>query len=442
MRATLALAGVAIAVGAAAAAPHALLRQMPSGLAFPEERSCTPAGTKCAGDEGYQLVPYAPCCDAAQVCGYPISLPAGQWGRFCLAAAAVTADKAETNVVQPTLEPEVASNGTDAGVAPVSTVQSVDGDGNSVTTVANADGSTTVITTDADGTTISTASSVTDDDGNTVTTTVDADNNTTVVTTDSTGAVVTPIGSATATTVAPSDSTTGSDVDSSAELTAESSNEPTVDSSGEPTVDSSGEPTAEASGDDIDDRAGEASDDGDSVCFPADAHVELAGGSFVPMHALAVGDNVRVGVTEFSRVFMFTHKLTDASFRFVALSTASGASLSLTPGHYLYVNGALAAARSVVVGDQLTLATGALDVVVAVGTRAARGLFNPQTVSGNLVVDGVLASTYTTAVEPAFAHAVLAPLRALSEVFGLSLTALESGGGALAGFAPRGQPVM
>jgi hypothetical protein len=181
--------------------------------------------------------------------------------------------------------------------------------------------------------------------------------------------------------------------------------------------------------------------EGDSGCFPADATVELQDGSVIRMDAVAVGDSVKVGVNTYSRVFMFTHKVPDAKVTFVTLQTASGASLSLTNGHYLYANGALVAASEVSVGSELSLGDGDVSTVVAVGTTAGAGLFNPQTVNGNIVVDGIMASTYTTAVEPTFAHAVLAPFRLLDN-FGFRFTALESGGGALDAVAPRGTQVV
>lgn len=179
-------------------------------------------------------------------------------------------------------------------------------------------------------------------------------------------------------------------------------------------------------------------DDGDSVCFPADATVELENGATVRMSSLSIGDVVKVGVNKYSRVFMFTHKMAESVHKFVTLKTASGVSLSLTKGHYLYVNDVLAAASTVAVGDSLTLASGEKASVVAVEASTRTGLFNPQTVDGDIVVDGVLSSTYTTAVEPGFAHALLAPLRLISNVFGVSVTSLESGSDVLAAAAPQG----
>ena len=182
-------------------------------------------------------------------------------------------------------------------------------------------------------------------------------------------------------------------------------------------------------------------DDEENVCFPADATVELESGAVVRMAELSIGDMVKVGFNEFSRVFMFTHKMADEAHTFVSLKTESGALLKLTSGHYLYANGALVAAKTVSVGDVLTLGNGETSAVAAVGTVDGTGLFNPQTVNGNVVVNGVVSSTYTTAVEPSFAHAILAPFRILNR-FGFSVTALESGGGVLADVAPRGQAIF
>lgn len=151
----------------------------------------------------------------------------------------------------------------------------------------------------------------------------------------------------------------------------------------------------------------------ESKCFPSSALVTLSSGQRIPMRDLATGDNVAVGGGLTSTVFMHTHKDHSTGSAFVTLRTASGHVLTATAGHYIYVNGALAPASSAAVGDELTLASGAHSAVVEVGESVEDGLYNPQTLHGDIVVDGVLASTYTTAVEPALANALLAPARAL-----------------------------
>jgi hypothetical protein len=156
------------------------------------------------------------------------------------------------------------------------------------------------------------------------------------------------------------------------------------------------------------------------------------------MDELVAGDRVHVGRGQFSEVFMFTHKTADIHTEFVVIEAAvSGARLRVSPGHYIYVNGGLAAAKEVVVGDHIELADGSVDTVAAVSKAVFEGLYNPQTLQGDIVVDGVRASTYTTAVEPAVAHAILSPLRAVYRVLGWSTSAFNDGS-SLAAVAPAG----
>jgi hypothetical protein len=147
------------------------------------------------------------------------------------------------------------------------------------------------------------------------------------------------------------------------------------------------------------------------------------------MDALEVGDRVLVDRDEYSSVFMFTHKTGEGESEFVRLSTASGRSITASPGHYIIVGGrGMVAAGDVRVGDELRLgASGAWTPVESAARVKSRGLFNPQTLIGTIVVDGIVASTYTTAVEPQLAHALLAPFRLAFRVFGASTAALEPG---------------
>jgi Hint module len=164
-----------------------------------------------------------------------------------------------------------------------------------------------------------------------------------------------------------------------------------------------------------------------SSCFPASATVELSTGETKRMDELDVGDRVRVGASEFSLVFMFTHKLNEVVNTFIQLHTASGHSVSATPGHYLYINGDLVPAGSIKVGDVMTTADGEPTRVIQVSQVLGSGLFNPQTVHGDIVVDGIMSSTYTTAVAPSIAHKVLAPFRAAYAALGYSTSLFEDG---------------
>lgn len=149
------------------------------------------------------------------------------------------------------------------------------------------------------------------------------------------------------------------------------------------------------------------------ACFPSVATVELISGETVLMSSLRVGDVVRTGPSSFSDVYMFTHKNDAMRSEFVRIEGRSGAFVDASPGHFLSINGKLAPARNVVIGDRFKLASGETDVVVHMGRSWMDGLYNPQTVDGNIVVNGVVCSTFTEAIVAPVASAILAPVRAL-----------------------------
>ena len=162
------------------------------------------------------------------------------------------------------------------------------------------------------------------------------------------------------------------------------------------------------------------------TCFPGDAVITLEGGRKKTMADLAVGDKVLTHNGVFTEVFMFSHRLEEATNTFLELTTAT-TTLAITPNHYLYVNnGELREAQYVKVGDSLTLASGKRDKIVSVGRVTKDGIFNPHTLQGDIVVDGVLTSTYTAAFSPTLAHIVLAPLRGLYQM-GVDIFKLDIG---------------
>lgn len=147
----------------------------------------------------------------------------------------------------------------------------------------------------------------------------------------------------------------------------------------------------------------------EGVCFPASARVTTREGK-KRMNELVIGDEVLVKSGVYSPVFMFTHRTGSVRYMFLKVSTES-LSITLTRGHYLYVNGKLAMAESVRVGDTVIEWDGGDGKVTKVERLWDNGLYNPQTISGDIVVDGIVASCYTVRVEPEIAHALLAPLR-------------------------------
>jgi len=149
-------------------------------------------------------------------------------------------------------------------------------------------------------------------------------------------------------------------------------------------------------------------------CFPADATVQTRTRGIVTMEDLKVGDEVLAGKSqEFSKVFMFTHRSRNILVPFISIETELGYNTRLTSGHMLYVNGYLTRAENVKLGDTLLDAEGISRRVVRITSTMKRGLYNPQTEHGDIVVNGIVCSTYTDAVVPSVGHALLSPLRML-----------------------------
>lgn len=146
-------------------------------------------------------------------------------------------------------------------------------------------------------------------------------------------------------------------------------------------------------------------------CFPAKSMVKLKTGRSVLMKHLRVGDEVLVGQNTFSTVFMFTHSDKTAKATFLRLETASNHSITLSEGHFLFVNGQARPAEDIQVGNMIHLASGSMSPVVKVHKVKDIGLYNPQTLHGNIVVDDITCTTFTKAVYPITAVSLLAPLR-------------------------------
>jgi Hint module len=149
-------------------------------------------------------------------------------------------------------------------------------------------------------------------------------------------------------------------------------------------------------------------------CFPASALVTLHDGSSTRMSEVSTGSKIKDygGLT--SEVFMFTHRDGSRSLHpFLYFKTAENFTLTISPGHYIYTPDGLRPARNLHVGSILILGDDRRALVMEKFIVLREGLYNPQTMSGSLIVDGFAVSAYTTAVAPSIAHAILSPLRLL-----------------------------
>lgn len=146
-------------------------------------------------------------------------------------------------------------------------------------------------------------------------------------------------------------------------------------------------------------------------CFPSSAKVTLVDGRTITMAELQIGDEVAVGGGKFSPVYAFSHRDGHAISRHVRITLDSGNQLTLTPGHFIQVNDKFVPASQVSVGDYLTSVNGNRETVKHSSMIVSEGLYNPHTVSGTVIVNDILCSTYTTAVESGIAQALLSPFR-------------------------------
>jgi len=176
-------------------------------------------------------------------------------------------------------------------------------------------------------------------------------------------------------------------------------------------------------------------------CFPADAIVTTAHAGDLPISSLKIGDKVLAarpdGSTFFDDVYMFGHKDATAASSFVKLETDSGAVLRLTADHHLFVTRAgqrlEIPSSKALVGDLVHVAgrpgASQLEAIASKSLVAGTGLFNPYTMSGSIVVDGVAASCHSSSAldrifelvgvsVPDGYQTAFAPVRALYRVLG------------------------
>jgi len=162
------------------------------------------------------------------------------------------------------------------------------------------------------------------------------------------------------------------------------------------------------------------------TCFPADATVELQDGSLKTMEQLQLGDMVKVDANKYSQVYFFGHRDAHAQLRdFVQVMLESGAKMTATKGHFVWANSQWKDIDHVKVGDvmmQVMQGAATESKVVAVEKSISKqGLYNPHTMEGSIVVDNVLASSYTNVISPRLAHLLLTPQRMLYRIASMNL---------------------
>lgn len=163
-----------------------------------------------------------------------------------------------------------------------------------------------------------------------------------------------------------------------------------------------------------------------AVCFPGEAIVQLQNGSRIMMKEVQVGDHVQVGVDKYDAVLMMTHADANMDSDMVIISTQH-ARIAASSGHLIYANGVTIFTKNTREGDMIPVLVGEdlmNETVLSVETKCMKGLFNPQTESGNILVGYekaslVLGTAYTSTVPLSVAHSLLSPVRTVQILFEL-----------------------
>lgn len=163
-------------------------------------------------------------------------------------------------------------------------------------------------------------------------------------------------------------------------------------------------------------------------CFPDDARVKLENGASINMTELKIGDRVETmddrGQIAFSEVLMFLDYNAGMSglLYYVIITDEPYSRLALTGSHLLFtkdcdsLNNDLTVkfAKFMKVGDCIVIAKESNLVYAKINEiRLERrtGAIAPLTASGNIIVDGVVASCYAKVDNQELAHLAFTPVR-------------------------------
>ncbi|XP_046353878.1 uncharacterized protein LOC124133516 isoform X2 [Haliotis rufescens] len=160
-------------------------------------------------------------------------------------------------------------------------------------------------------------------------------------------------------------------------------------------------------------------------CFPGGATLILEDGQTIKMKNVRVGDRVLSltdnGKIDYSEVYLIIHSDEYRMNNYINISTTKHHIQSSHDHHVYLVSGGT---KHTVPAAQVKLADRVLiynhektlfeeEVVTGLSTSTEIGAFAPFTMSGTIVVNGVLASCYVDCVPPRWAHPLLWPVRQL-----------------------------
>ncbi|XP_031565649.1 uncharacterized protein LOC116300831 [Actinia tenebrosa] len=162
-----------------------------------------------------------------------------------------------------------------------------------------------------------------------------------------------------------------------------------------------------------------------TMCFPANARLQLQNGFPTPMEDISVGDRIQTidiltNQIIFTEVITFLHKDEKSDGFYHVLELEDGKQIALSGRHLIYAAKTNQSdAISVVYADDVTSGDfvrvsgqeNSIRRVLGVSTLKTKGMYAPMTRHGTMLVDGVLVSCYAHWQSHDIAHNVMAPLR-------------------------------
>jgi len=165
-------------------------------------------------------------------------------------------------------------------------------------------------------------------------------------------------------------------------------------------------------------------------CFPADAVVRCLPSATKTIDQVRVGDRCLTPSGEYEDIYLSSHAESRTEGDFVQVTAESGHQVELTALHYIQVNDTVMLAKDISVGMMVTVwnEQGASSSPVQQKTIVRKkGLYNPHTTSGSLLVNNVSVSTWSdwfledAKIDPQSAigiyQVILAPVRVLYYFF-------------------------
>ena len=138
------------------------------------------------------------------------------------------------------------------------------------------------------------------------------------------------------------------------------------------------------------------------ICFDGESTVQVKGvDAPVAMDDVKIGDYVLADNGEYDLVYSFGHYGPSEKATFLSVTTDSlPEPLKISEDHLLFIETASGRksipASNLLPGNQLIMAEGALTTVESIKFVKSSGVYAPFTMSGKIVVNGIVASSYVT----------------------------------------------